>query len=221
MARRCAGEWCVCRLAANLVPPHFCGVGQSGVPRTLPLHPTAWRMEDAPEVTRLFDKLRATDEAAECGSLDSTHYRDVDVAIAEVLQQLSPIHCFCSTSSISDDSMAQETKGKEGYATTDEAANPESAKKLQALLAQHKGPRRKMVEDEGALKTLQELFPFLDGGELEEMLTEIDRREEMQANLDEASSDGGRCQPGSVSENQVQVKEQCCINLVEQIHVCI
>ena len=164
-------------------------------------------MENTPDLTRLFDTLHATDDAAESGILDSTHYRNVDDAIGEVLQQLSPIYPASSSSSESDESLAQETKA--GPSAVETSIDPSSAKKLQALLAQHEGPRRDMVEDEAALKVLQDLFPFMDSGKLAEMLSAIDRREEMVAKLFEASSDVGGRLPKL--ETAMQVENVCVV----------
>lgn len=150
-------------------------------------------MEDAPDLTRLFETLRDMDEATETGSLDSAHYRGVDVAIAEVVQQLSPMYP-ASSSSESDDGIEQEMK--QGHSTTETAADRAAAETLQELLAQHQGPRRSMVENAETRKILQRLFPSLLCDELEEMLSAVDRREEeMQAKLDEASSDVEGFQP--------------------------
>ena len=138
-------------------------------------------MEEPPEeLNRLFDKLRATDEAASSGSLNSEHYRHVDCAIAEVLQQLSPVYRAGYPDSDSDGGDS-DTGGREMARVTKRcgspistAVEPASAEILQTLLAQHSGPLRGMVTNKETLDTLQGLFPSLEGRELEEMLSTID-----------------------------------------------
>lgn len=141
-------------------------------------------MEDPPEeLDRLFDKLRVTDEAASSGSLNSEHYRDLDCAIARVLQQLSPVYRVGypdsdgdSDSDIGGGEMTRDTKR---YVSPESAPfDPASAKILQTLLAQHSRPLRGMITNKETLATLQGLFPSLEGSELEEMLSSIDSRAE-------------------------------------------
>lgn len=151
------------------------------------------------DLTRLFEKLHATDEAAKNGELRSTHYRDVDTAMADVLKQLPPIHSAWSSSSGRDEAKTQETK--QGH-STETAVDPASAMRLQALLAQHKGPRRRMAENEEALEILRGLFPVLQDDEVKEMLVAVDRREEMQAKFYTASSYEGELQPANEEVQQ-------------------
>ncbi|CAM9268889.1 unnamed protein product [Ectocarpus sp. 12 AP-2014] len=150
-------------------------------------------MKDVPqeELNGVLDKIRAMGDAAECGSLDSSHYRAVDFAVADILQQLSPI--YRRSPSDSQESMAEETKEGDLRVQVD----PASCKKFEQLLAQRKGPLRNLVTDEETLRILAGLFPTLRGDELSKMLTAIEEvRDEVEVQdlgkqeVDAASGEG-------------------------------
>ena len=160
-------------------------------------------MGDAPELNHLFAALSDMDKAAECGSvdpLDSKHFLEVDRAIRDVLRQLSPFES--ANSPFGGDSVGEETKQGHNLA---QPVDPASAEKLQALVAKHKGPRRDMVRDEETLGILQGLFPSLNSAaRVKEMLSVIDRREEMQAKGKGAKSPATQIAPVA-SRIQVRV----------------
>lgn len=121
-------------------------------------------MEKLPtELVQMFDKLHTAQAAAASGSLDSSHYHEVDCAIVEALEQLSPVFV---------ESAAAETK--QGELPAVEPVDPDSAKKLQTLVAQHEGPLRNLVQDRNALGVLTDLFPFLERDQMEEMLATME-----------------------------------------------
>lgn len=137
------------------------------------------KKDDGPkELNDMFEKLRATGEAAESGSLLGKHYGDVDRAIAKVVENLSPVYRASFFSKQSEGEI------KAGEARHDELptsapVDRSSAETLQALVAQHKGPLRNMVKNDETRSILQGLFPSLEQGELEEMLSAMDRPEAM------------------------------------------
>lgn len=153
------------------------------------MHAAGGEKEDSREqLSLLFDKLRSTDEAAASGGLNSDHYRDVDCAISEVLRQLSPV--YRADSPDSDGNSESGGKGiVEAAGNHDRSAAP--AKRLRELVEQHSGPLRDMVTNEETLVTLRGLFPSLQGGELEEMLSTIDRRAEVGGHALVDASAGG------------------------------
>lgn len=124
-------------------------------------------MENPPtELVQMFEKLHAAKKAAADGELKSSHYHEVDCAIGEALEQLSPV--FLEST--------EETK--QGELPAEEPVDPDAAMKLQALLAEHEGPLRNLVTDQKALGVLQDLFPSLQGRELEEMLATMENNRE-------------------------------------------
>ena len=120
------------------------------------------------ELVQMFDKLHTAQAAAASGTLDSSHYHDVDSAIVEALDQLSPTFA---------DSAAKEATL--GDLPAVEPVDPDSAKKLQTLVAQHEGPLRNLVQDQNALGVLQDLFPFLECDQMEELLATMENVREV------------------------------------------
>lgn len=119
------------------------------------------------ELISLRDKLQAAHAASESRRLDSKHYRGVDVAIGEALEQLPPV--YRGSYSDSDESLASETKqGDSPVAAVDSS----SARALQVLLAEHEGPLRSMLTNPGTLG--------------------IGRRAGIEANLDDTRSPSAR-----------------------------